>query len=59
MAAITNNLTISPKTKKDEEVLERALNSTSMPKAVLDHFKKNNIKTKDIEIGRLSNARKL
>lgn len=57
MAAITSNLIINPQSKRDEEALERALNSSTMPNTVLEHFKQNKIKTRNIEIGRLSNAR--
>ena len=47
------DIVIRPLTEKDEQALDRALNSTTMPDSVLEHYKRNNEKTKHIKIGRL------
>lgn len=48
-----DEIVIRPLTKKDKQALDRALNSTTMSESTREHFKRNQEKTKHIEIGNL------
>ena len=53
LKAVDDQIIIRPLTEKDERALDRALNSTTMPDSVLEHYKRNKEKTKHIKIGNL------
>ena len=50
----SDEIVIRPLTEKDEQALERALNSTTMSDSAREHFKRNQEKTKHIKIGNLN-----
>lgn len=49
----SDEIVIRPLTEKDEQALERALNSTTMSDSAREHFKRNKEKTKHIKIGNI------
>ena len=48
-----DEIVIRPLTEKDEQALDRALNSKTMSDSAREHFKRNKEKTKHIKIGNL------